>query len=160
MIKGQTLFWCMAITVLSLSGFVVKVGMNMSDSLPYRFVLATTFLQPKHGDLVFFNAPDTAYPTWTDIEKPKFTKIVLGMSGDKILVSGRAVTVNGVTLYAKEKSELGRSLEPITGGIVPEGKIFVYTRHKDSYDSRYAEIGLIDKKQIIGKAWGFGHKGE
>lgn len=41
------------------------------------------------------------------------------------------------------------SIEP---GIIPEHKFFAYTPHKNSFDSRYKEIGLIDEKNIIGVA--------
>jgi type IV secretory pathway protease TraF len=43
-------------------------------------------------------------------------------------------------------------LHAIESGKIPSRKFFAYTPHKDSYDSRYQEIGLIDEKDIIGTA--------
>jgi signal peptidase I len=44
------------------------------------------------------------------------------------------------------------SLHSIKAENIPSGKFFSYTPHKDSFDSRYQEIGLIDEKDIIGTA--------
>jgi len=43
-------------------------------------------------------------------------------------------------------------LHPIETGKIPAHKFFAYTPHRDSFDSRYKEIGLIDEKDIIGTA--------
>jgi type IV secretory pathway protease TraF len=43
-------------------------------------------------------------------------------------------------------------LHPIRINVIPSKKFFAYTPHKDSFDSRYQEIGLIDEKDIIGTA--------
>ncbi|NBV06282.1 MAG: hypothetical protein EBS06_03480 [Proteobacteria bacterium] len=43
-------------------------------------------------------------------------------------------------------------LHPIEIDVIPSKKFFAYTPHKDSFDSRYQEIGLIDEKDIIGTA--------
>jgi hypothetical protein len=43
-------------------------------------------------------------------------------------------------------------LHAISPGVIPPHQFFAYTPHKDSFDSRYQEIGLIDEKDIIGTA--------
>ena len=45
-----------------------------------------------------------------------------------------------------------RILLPIEPGIIPPHKFFAYTPHKDSLDSRYQDLGLVDEKDIIGTA--------
>ena len=45
-----------------------------------------------------------------------------------------------------------RILLPIEPGIIPPHKFFAYTTHKDSLDSRYQDLGLVDEKDIIGTA--------
>ncbi len=40
----------------------------------------------------------------------------------------------------------------VSAGTIPPHKFFAYTPHKDSFDSRYNDLGLIDAKDIIGTA--------
>ena len=68
----------------------------------------------------------------------------------KKLYDALAVVVNSkerVTIDTKEFE-----LHAIRAQKIPQHKFFAYTPHKDSYDSRYQEIGLIDEKDIIGVA--------
>jgi type IV secretory pathway protease TraF len=53
---------------------------------------------------------------------------------------------------AKTHSLKGAPLEIITSGVIPAHKFFAYTPHKDSFDSRYQDLGLVDEKDIIGTA--------
>ncbi len=53
---------------------------------------------------------------------------------------------------AKTHSLKGAPLEIIASGVIPVHKFFAYTPHKDSFDSRYNDLGLIDAKDIIGTA--------
>lgn len=138
---------------------VVHFGINVSASLPYKYFFSTSLLVPSKGGLVVFTAPTTAFPDIAG-KKPPFVKRVLGVAGDEIVVEGRYVFVGGTRLYAKPKSQKGRSLAIIQAGRIPPGKLFVFSPHKDSYDSRYQEIGLIDKSQVVGRAWGFGKRGQ
>ncbi len=50
------------------------------------------------------------------------------------------------------KDQKNLRLHAIFPGVIPPHKFFAYTPHKDSFDSRYQEIGLIDEKDIIGTA--------
>jgi conjugal transfer pilin signal peptidase TrbI len=36
-------------------------------------------------------------------------------------------------------------------GVIPPGHYFMTTPHKDSLDSRYKMIGLIDTKRLVGR---------
>ena len=58
--------------------------------------------------------------------------------------------------FATKKSEKFEGgefiLSPIESGTIPPHKFFAYTPHKDSLDSRYQDLGLVDEKDIIGTA--------
>lgn len=97
------------------------------------------------------------YITITEPNKPysgeEFVKLVAGVAGDKVVVEGRDIYVGGVYRgRAKEVSLKGRELEVTQGGVIPEGMLYVFAPHKDSYDSRYAEIGFISVNTVTGKA--------
>lgn len=81
-----------------------------------------------------------------------FVKKVRGVAGQVVTVDeNRIVHIDGQPV-AKAKSESGRGfpLEPIQQGAIPDGKVFVWTPHEDSYDSRYADIGLVDYSRLVG----------
>ena len=40
-------------------------------------------------------------------------------------------------------------------GVIPKGYYYVHTDHKDSFDSRYNEIGLIPLSEVRGKAYAY-----
>lgn len=43
---------------------------------------------------------------------------------------------------AKKPAKLALKTNLSREGVIPYGRYFVYAPHKDSFDSRYAEIGL------------------
>jgi conjugal transfer pilin signal peptidase TrbI len=43
-------------------------------------------------------------------------------------------------------------LELIAPQVIPPGQLYVLGTHRDSYDSRYARVGLIKQNDVIGKA--------
>lgn len=129
---------------------------NYSESLPYRIVLVKKGRMPTKKDQAFVfyvrNNPQLG------VEKIKFIKLVGGLPGDKIEVKGgevyfdKEVFVDGRLIgVAKAYSKKKQQLHAITSDIlIPAHKVFAYTPHKDSFDSRYQEIGLIDEKDIVG----------
>ena len=80
-----------------------------------------------------------------------FGKIVYGMPGDTISHAGSEVAVNGRTVARmKPLTRFGEPLTPGATGVVPPGCYFAATPHKDGFDSRYAEIGFVCARQVIG----------
>ena len=80
-----------------------------------------------------------------------FGKIVYGMPGDTISHVGRQVAVNGhLVAQMKPLTRFGERLTPGATGPVPKGCYFEATPHKDGFDSRYAEIGFVCARQVIG----------
>ncbi len=89
-----------------------------------------------------------------------FKKKDITILDKEIHIAGRLIGV--AKPYAKKVEELIKMksdfdakefrLHAIESGKIPAHKFFAYTPHKDSFDSRYQEIGLIDEKDIIGTA--------
>ena len=108
---------------------------------------------PERGDIVVVN--DTA-----QLHEP-IIKRVIAVAGDTINIDYETSTVyiNGSEVsepYILEAMEqpLNRSLLrlPLT---VPEGYVFVMGDNRNiSLDSRYTEVGLIDVREIQGRAAG------
>lgn len=82
-------------------------------------------------------------------------KHIYGLPGDLVQVGGedgRDVFINGNKVaHAKRFSKDGKPLTVIQGGVIPEGVVFVGTPSKDSYDSRYATMGLVPFSRIEGR---------
>ena len=69
------------------------------------------------------------------------------------LVEKQRVYVKGKMIgVAKTESLKGLPIAMIESGNIPPHKFFAYTPHKDSLDSRYQDLGLVDEKDIIGTA--------
>ena len=129
-------------------GFLI----NTTDSLPnWAFVIHRNQL-PGRGGYVFFDPPSNALVRRHFGAKPKmFGKIVYGMPGDVVGHVGSIVTINGkMVAQMKPLTRFGEPLTPGVVGEIPQGCYFAGTPHKDGFDSRYAEIGLVCRKQIVG----------
>ena len=53
---------------------------------------------------------------------------------------------------AKTHALDGRPLAAIAPRIIPPGQFYLHGDHVDSHDSRYAEIGLVPRERILGRA--------
>ena len=124
----------------------VHVNASWSDSA-WGYVLLPAG-SPERGERVVFDPPAA-------LGAPApYLKTVRGLPGDRISVgSDRTVSVNGVPLgRAKPRALDGRPLVPIAPATVPAGHYFVHGAHPDSHDSRYAEVGLVPRAAIRGRA--------
>lgn len=131
---------------------------NISESLKAWFFIVDTKTLPQKGDYVAFNYYDKSNQVYkmglSEAPQVVFIKQVVGVEGDVVTHQDREIFVNGQSMgIAKPRSKGGRKLDinPFTGAI-PKGYYYVYTPHKDSYDSRYADIGLVPVKEVRGKA--------
>lgn len=126
---------------------------NQSDSLPGKVFLIIKGSIPARGELFAFRTAET--PNWLRLPKGTlFVKVASGVPGDRVLMnSQRQIWIEGRHLgAAKEKSLNGRMLEASKGGLLFPGEFFATSPHVDSLDSRYAAIGTVKQKQIVGKA--------
>ena len=106
---------------------------------------------PARGDLVAFRAANLAplFPDGTIL-----VKILAGLPGDRIAVTGQAVVVNhqavarGLALAERLGQRPADFIRTVT---VPPDHYFVIGWSEDSFDSRY--YGFVAGEHIIGPAW-------
>lgn len=112
------------------------------DRFQYRI------LDPKQDDIIVFR------PNGNE-KSHLYVKRVIGVPGDTVQIRGGVLYVNdkpyeGATEYPPIEDS-GIADEPI---YLNSGEFFVLGDDLDgSEDSRYANIGNINKQYIIGKAW-------
>jgi conjugal transfer pilin signal peptidase TrbI len=99
-----------------------------------------------------------------------FGKIVYGVPGDEIVHRGARVFVrfgpgddNRINprsaaggevqvAFIKPRSSVGEVLRPGPTGVIPNDCFYMGSRHRDGFDSRYADIGFVCKHQLVGVA--------
>lgn len=132
---------------------VVVEGTSMNQTLlegDYLLLLNNTFYgEPEQGDIVVISKD--SYDNGTPIVKRVIA--TEGQIVDIDFVSG-TVYVDGVSLiepYLNTPTNTSGTMDfPLE---VSEGCVFVMGDNRNvSKDSRYAEIGLIDTREILGKA--------
>jgi conjugal transfer pilin signal peptidase TrbI len=148
--------------VMIVAGFMyVKsnygILINKSESLPeFVFIIKKDELPKQVGQYIVFKPQRNIY--WQD---ETFVKQITGMQGDILSKQPNTENSKATDIYindkylctAKEKSRAGDALEAISfSGEIMSGYYFVTTPHKDSYDSRYEDIGLIKQEEILGVA--------
>ncbi len=127
------------------------VVINHSDSLPIKGVVIMKNKKPTNrGDIFVFWVKNNSFYK----QDVKFIKKLGGGEKDIIQVTtDNRVYVSSVERGTAKKTSLtGLPLNVIAAQAIPKGKFYAYGEHKDSFDSRYQEIGLIDEKDIIGTA--------
>lgn len=132
-------------------GLTTQVGyaVNATHSLPQTLFVVHQKALPKRNQHISFTASEQS-----KFPGRNLTKIVKGVPGDEVTVQGQAIFINGNYIAtAKTLSQDGQPLAPIRQGTIPKAHYFVWTPHKDSYDSRYQSLGLIHEKDIVGVAY-------
>ena len=125
----------------------VHVNASWSDGAWGYFALPLVG-DPEVGDVVLFDPPaeiGAGVP---------YLKTVRGLPGARVAVwADRAVSVDGLVLgLAKVRARDGRPLATIAPGMVPDGHYFLHGPHRDSHDSRYAEVGFVPRASIRARA--------
>ncbi|WP_018871407.1 S26 family signal peptidase [Thioalkalivibrio sp. ALgr3] len=137
-------------------------ALNLTESLPERVfwvervedqgdpAMRSIIEDLGFGDRIAFFVGEGA----RDHYRPEtvFVKEVRGVAGQKVTVDeGRIVHIDGQPVAtAKPESRMGIPLDVAEEGVIPNGKVFVMGSHEDSYDSRYADVGLVDYSRLIG----------
>ena len=137
---------CFFICLILISQFVV-VRWNLSSSLPgYIFIGTSWTFTPQRGDIISFDHPRFPAP---------IAKIVVGTAGDTINIINEQIIVNHVERgrILDKSPTSGKPLIPIQPCTIPKGYVYVWASHPESYDSRYAEIGLIHISRIKERLW-------
>lgn len=133
--------------------FVLPFNSNIliaqSDSLPYKLYFLVKGDNWKKGDLVAIKNFHTKHT-----KNQHFTKKIVGVAGDVVTIEGKHVLVNGVKhAQLKNKTKNNKKLTPMIAQTIPQQHFFVIATHKDSFDSRYQEFGLVRENYIEGKVY-------
>jgi len=130
----------------------VPVLFNWTASLPYRVAWLQSGEHPlRRGEFVIFTFAGEAGTTYPGLNGQPFFKVVRGLPGDVVTLSGRTVSVNGVVVgTAKAQAFDRRPLEPIAPTVIPPGHYYVQGTGPDSFDSRYRSSGLVRAEQVLG----------
>ena len=126
----------------------VHVNASWSDGAWGYAALPLFGTAPGIGDRVLFEPP-------ASLDSPvPYLKTVRGVPGMAVTVGpDRTIYLDGVPVgRAKTHALDGRPLEPIAPGAIPPGYYYLFADHADSHDSRYAEIGLVARSRILGRA--------
>ncbi|MCY4122127.1 MAG: S26 family signal peptidase [Acidobacteria bacterium] len=121
----------------------VHVNASWSDGA-WGYLALPLAGEPGQGDVVLFDPPEGIGAN------VPYLKTVRGMPGARVQVGpARTVVVDGRVLgAAKARARDGRPLAAVAPGIVPPGHYFLHGPHRDSHDSRYAEIGFVPRGRI------------
>jgi conjugal transfer pilin signal peptidase TrbI len=110
------------------------------------FIGTTWNFTPKRGDMVSFDHPKFGAP---------IAKIVVGVAGDDVYTMSNHIIVNGVDrgIVLHKSPHSGKPLATIQSCTIPDGYVYVWAPHPESFDSRYQDIGLIHVSRIKERLW-------
>jgi len=144
--------WFLALWVIFGRYFVVSI--NISDSLTGSLYLVQKGVRPSLNDFAAFQYQGGGpYAAGS-----RFLKIVRGVEGAQVTAvrvdSGFSdFYVNGSFVgRAKPRSRSGSPLSPGPTGTIPPHHYYMSAPNPDSLDSRYALVGWVDEKFVIGRA--------
>lgn len=157
-ILRNVLEWVLAIAITAAVYFILRLfiyrtaevtGSSMEPTLTHGDVVLINrtsyfFTKPKENDVVAF--PYKEDPTQV------FVKRIIAMPGDTVDLTDRFI-INGKDLSDDFSEELISTQGNISFPfVVPEDSYFVLGDNRNgSRDSRYAEVGCIARKEIMGK---------
>ena len=151
------------VLVLSFAAGIFSVSQtSMTDTLQEGEMVIVSRLPytPKREDIVLFvkYGWENSRNRETGLFNP-LIKRVIGLPGDELVFDGEALYINGESIEEPYiKNEMQRWVEPslMEDGkvIVPEGFVFVMGDNRGgSHDSRNADIGFVDVRSILGRAF-------
>ncbi|MDO4990875.1 MAG: signal peptidase I [Eubacteriales bacterium] len=140
------LLFVFCVRTIDVSGTSMVPTLNNSD----KMLVSGLFYKPKVGDIVVFKKDEY------DPNKA-LVKRVIAVEGQEINMDfeNGIVYIDGVAIAEDYISELTHNkLDFIGPKTVPEGCVFVMGDNRNmSIDSRKKEIGMLDTRLILGKAY-------
>jgi conjugal transfer pilin signal peptidase TrbI len=153
-IKSHAISWLLLACLYLVVHANYRLAINQTPSLPYKLFLIHIDEKVVTGGLVAFRTHNVKpYP-----DGYVFVKRVAASSGDNVEKAGRNFIAGGKTLVGKEVGLSKKILFPndqLREGknTLPPNKYFVAGDHEYSLDSRYSLLGLVDEKDVIGRAY-------
>ena len=153
------------IVVVLIFTFIISVvgveGASMENTLHTkdRLIISRTPYEPKYGDIVvvsrnYSNDENKKNDNSLYSDDTPIIKRVIATEGQTVEIHDGTVYVDGKPLdepYAKNETERAQVSFPLT---VEKGKVFLLgDNRKNSKDSRYTDIGQVDRRYILGKAF-------
>jgi signal peptidase I len=127
-------------------------GTSMNDTLSTNDkVIVTNMLYVPHNNdiVVISHGAEYKKPIIKRVIATEGQSVKLDYENDKIIVDGIELDEP----YIKGTTFSGNVGDNVIPDVIPEGKIFVMgDNRRVSLDSRSTQIGLIDRKDVIGKA--------
>lgn len=127
-----------------------QIAINQSPSLPYTMFVIKKGEPVGRNDLVAFQwKGGLGYaPGVTMIKR------VAAAEGDVVVRNGQEFFVNGDEVAkAIGRTKAGKEIKAAAGGRIPDGQFFVVATNPISLDSRYADFGNVNKREVIGRAY-------
>ena len=151
----KCIIFAISIVVICLT-FVFRLvdveGHSMNDTLftKDKVVVTSLFYQPKNNDIVVIShGAEYKKPIIKRVIATEGQTLKLDYENEKIIVDGIEIAEP----YIKESTFSGFYGNMTPPEVIPEGKVFVLgDNRRISLDSRTTEVGLIDVKDVIGKA--------
>lgn len=149
------------VIIFALFARVITVdGESMVPTLQdqQRLIVSDLFYTPQYGDIVILYADKLYNYSNSSAGKP-IVKRVIGLPGDKIKIDFAKGIVyrNGEALdepYTNTLTNLPENFPNNQEVTIEEGKVFVLGDNRNaSKDSRSNEIGQVDMRYIMGKAY-------
>ena len=111
------------------------------DKISYRFH------DPERFDVIVFK--------YTHKDNTYYVKRIIGLPGETVQIKDGYVYINGEKLegddYGAKMFNPGIASEPIT--LADDEYFMLGDNRNESADSRYADVGVIKRSQIVGKVW-------
>lgn len=125
-----------------------EISHNPTHSISKTWFVTHWHAIPDRGQLIVFKNPDQHIYSPTS----RFVKYLRGLPGDRLEILGEKVFVNGKLMaLANTLGPDGKPLAPLSfNGVIPPKKYLALGTAADSFDSRYADFGLIDEEKILG----------
>ena len=150
----KTLVILMCIFIFSFSFKIIfpeySLAINVTRSIKGFIFIINKNEMPNINNIAAFRAPKNSLEN-----RFTFIKIIKGVSGDIVTVeNNKDFFINGIYVgSAKKNSNNQKKLIPSSAGIIPKNYYFMSGTNVFSFDSRYKQIGLINEKNIIGRAY-------
>ncbi len=153
-LKSHAITWLLFVALYQIFSINYTLGINLTPSLPYKLFLIGKNEKVESGEFIAF--------TWHGGKPYRngavFVKRLLASPGDSVVKNGRDFIVGTRVITGKREGLKGKILFPnnelIDGrNIIQLGKYFVAGDHEYSLDSRYSALGLVDKKDVVGRAF-------